>query len=69
MSLEKNEDMKNIDREFQEKLAIFKKYKYLKRQEEELISKGKKLEWPPGIKEKFLDIEMILQNKERAKFG
>jgi hypothetical protein len=31
MSLEKNKDLKNIDKEFQEKLVIFKKYKYLKR--------------------------------------
>ena len=60
MSLEENNDLKNIDREFQEKLVIFNKYKFLKRQEEELNTKGKKLEWPPGIKEKFLDIEMIL---------
>ena len=48
MSLEKNDDMKNIDRELQEKLIIFRKYKFLKRQEEELNSKGKKLEWPQG---------------------
>lgn len=31
MSLEKNNDLKNIEREFQEKLIIFKKYKFLKR--------------------------------------
>jgi hypothetical protein len=53
MSLEENNDLKNIDREFQEKLVIFNKYKFLKRQEEELNNKSKKLEWPPGIKEKF----------------
>ena len=52
--------MKNIDRELQEKLIIFRKYKFLKRQEEEHSFKGKKLEWPQGIKEKFQEIEMIL---------